>query len=132
MRNKKLIKSKIGENFGFGVFIVFLAMAISLFAFISEKNKITGLVISEEVTQNVVKTSDLMDIKDINSLSSLATGNYYVDEKGVVYWTDDESRPAVGQLNNFDENLKNQEIYIDNYGRIGYVLNVVFVNGNQK
>jgi len=132
MSNKKLIKNKIGENFGFGVFIVFLAMAISLFSFISEENKVTGLVTLESVPQNAVKASDLMDIKDINSLGSLAAGNYYVDENGVVYWTDDESRPAVGQLNNFDENLKNQEIYIDRYGRVGYTLNPILANENQN
>ena len=122
MRNKKLIKNKIGEKFGFGVIIVFLAMAISLFSFVSEENKITGLVIFEDVAQNIVRTSDLRDFKDVNSLSILAAGNYYINENGIVYWVDDESSPAVGQLNNFDENLKNQEIYIDNYGRIGYVL----------
>ena len=130
--SKKIIKNKLGEKFGFGVFIVFLAMAISLFSFISEENKITGLVALESVPQNLVKTSDLMDIKDINSLSSLAAGNYYVDERGIVYWIDDDSRPAVGQLNNFDENLKNRNIYIDKYGRIGYVLNPVSVNENTK
>ena len=78
--SKKIIKNKLGEKFGFGVFIVFLAMAISLFSFISEENKITGLVIFEDVTQNIVRTSDLRDFKDVNSLSILAAGNYYVDE----------------------------------------------------
>ena len=130
--NKKLVKNKIGEEFGFGMFIVFLSMAISLFAFISEENQITGLVTFEAAPQIVVKASDLIDIKDINSLGSLATGNYYVDENGVVYWIDDESRPAVAQLNNFDENLKNKEIYIDKYGRIGYVLNPVLSNQNNQ
>ena len=132
MSNKKLIKNKIGENFGFGIFIVVFAIIISLFAFLSEENKITGLVIFEDVAQNIVKASDLMDIKDINLLGSLAAGNYYINENGIVYWVDDESRSAVGQLNNFDENIKNRNIYIDNYGRIGYVLNPILVNENTK
>ena len=134
MNNKKMLKNKSGEEFGFGVFIVFLAVAISLFAFISEENQITGLVTIETTSQNFVKASDLMNIKDINSLGSLAAGNYYIDGNGIVYWTNNDSKVAIAQLNNFDENMKNKEIYIDKYGRIGYVLNPVLPNpnGNQQ
>ena len=132
MNNKKLLKNKLGESFEFAIILITISIALSLIAFISEENKITGLVTSEAAPQNLVNTPDLMDIKDINSLGSLAAGNYYVDENGIVYWIDDESRLAIAQLNNFDENLKNREIYIDKYGRIGYVLNVILSNENNQ
>ncbi len=130
-----MIKGKSGERFGAGLLVVLLTASVSLFSFITEENKITGLAALESAQQNAVKASglhDLRDFKDINSLSSLAAGNYYIDEKGIVYWTDDESMPAIGQLNNFDEILKNRSIYIGNEGRIGYSLNGISPNENQK
>ncbi|MBI4140769.1 hypothetical protein HY485_02935, partial [Candidatus Woesearchaeota archaeon] len=47
MKNKNLSKNKIGESFQFGLFIVLFAIAISLFAFVSEENKITGFAAFE-------------------------------------------------------------------------------------
>lgn len=130
-----MIKNKSGEKFGAGLLVVLLAVSVSLFSFITEENKITGFAALEPAQQNAVKTSglhNLRDFRDINSLASMAAGNYYIDENGIVYWADDESMPAIGQLNNFDEILKNRSIYIDSDGRVGYPLSGISQNEKPK
>lgn len=118
----KAIKNKSGEKFGFGIFIVFLTMSISLFAFITEENKITGLATySAEGNVNAMQ-SNLLEFNDVHSLSTLAAGNYYIDENGIVYWLDDESRPAVAKINHINEIQENKIIYIDADGNVGFVL----------
>ena len=120
--NKKILENKIGEKFGFGIFIVFLTMSISLFAFITEENKITGLATySTEDNVNAMQ-SNLLEFNDFKSLSTLAAGNYYIDENGIVYWLDDSSKPAVAKTNHIDEIQKSKSIYIDADGNIGFVL----------
>lgn len=119
--------NKKGENFSFGVGVIVLSMVISLFAFISEDKDLVGLAASSlgardadlEITINY---NELMEFKDIGSLSTLAAGNYYIDNDRIVYWIDDESKPAIAKVNFVDESQKNRYIYIDNEGRIGYVL----------
>lgn len=123
-----MIKNKSRDKFGAGLLIVLLAVSVSLFSFITEENKITGLAALESAQKNSQQTFGLRDFKDINSLASMAAGNYYIDENGIVYWMDDESMPAIGQLNNFDEILKNRSIYIDSEGRIGYPLSGISPN----
>lgn len=122
--NKKLEKNKSGENFGFGLAFIVLSMAISILAFISEGSKITGFAtLSQE--DIFVKSADLRDFEDVDSLGRLAQGNYYIDNNGIVYWIDDESMPAVGQLNIVEDSQKNRHIYIDSNGRIVYVLSSI-------
>lgn len=131
MKNK-LIKNKIGESFQFGLFIVLSTILISLFAFVSQENKITGFATFENNQEQIKLISlGLIEFKNINSLSTLAAGNYYVDSDGVVYWMDDESKPAIAKVDFVRDNQKNQHIYIDNEGRIGYVLNTIPINNNQ-
>ena len=135
--NKQLVKNKSG-NFGFGIFIIFLAMAVSLFAFISEENKITGFVALEDeendATQNNIQiiSSNLIEFENFNSLSALAPGNYFIDDDGIVYWIDDESGPAIAIVKLRDEIQENRRIYIDDEGRIGYALDSVLINENEK
>jgi len=130
MNNKNFNKSKKGESFQLAVFIVFLSIAVSMFAFISEENKITGFAAFEN-NQEINIQDNLIEFKNIKSLSTLAAGNYYIDGNGIVYWIDDESIPAIAKVDFVDENQKNQHIYIDNEGRIGYVLNIISINENQ-
>ncbi|MBI2649738.1 hypothetical protein HYX04_00315 [Candidatus Woesearchaeota archaeon] len=138
MNNKKLTKNKTGEKFGFGVLIVFLAMAISLLSFISEENKITGFAALEDdgrdAMQNNIQIipSNLIEFDEVKSLSTLAPGNYFIDDDGIVYWTDDESRPAIAIVNSHDETYENRNIYIDDNGNIGYVLSSVLINENSE
>lgn len=131
MKNKYFNKNKTGESFQFSVFIVFLSIAISLFAFISEENKITGFVVGADLTAAFIQPV-LIEFKDVDSLKTLVAGNYYVDSNGIVYWVDDESMPAIAKVDFIDESQKNQHIYIDNEGRIGYLLSPISINNNQK
>ena len=123
--NKK--SNKKGEKFGIGLFIVFLAVSISLFAFITEENKITGFATLENNEEEVILQNNLMEFNDVNLLSTLAAGNYYIDSYGTVYWIDDNSKPAIAKVNFADESQKNRHIYIDDEGRIGYVLNPISI-----
>jgi len=131
--NKKLARNKSGEKFGFGLLIVLLSISVSLFAFISEENKVTGFVVAEE-NQKIVQIQQpiLLEFNDVNSLSTLSAGNYYIDENGVVYWIDDESKPAIAKVTFFEESQKNRRIYIDDEGRIGYVLESISLIENEQ
>ena len=95
--------------------------------------------------------NNLIELKNIDSLKTLAIGNYYVDGDGIVYWIDDmseidrfpsmlkntpralargrvfdKSKLAIAKVNFIDGVHKNRHIYIDKEGRIGYVLNQNF------
>ena len=119
----KITKNKSGERFSFGLFIVSLSITMTLFAFVSEENKITGLVTLENNQENKESIPlALIEFNDVSSLSTLAAGNYYVDSDGIIYWTDDNSKPAIAKVKFVDEIQKNRAIYIDDQGRIGYVL----------
>lgn len=129
--SKKFVNKK-GEKLSSGLFIVILTISISLFSFISEENRITGFAISGEKQEEIeVIQPDLIEFKDVNSLSTLAAGNYYIDGNGIVYWIDDESRPAIAKVNFVDESQKNRDIYIDIEGRIGYILEAVQIENEQ-
>lgn len=128
----KSIKNKKGEKFGFGLLVVFLSISISLFAFVSEQNNITGFAAFENNKEQAkIIQNDLAEFNDVNSLITLAAGNYYIDDEGIVYWIDDSSRPAIARVRNVDETQKNRNIYIDDNGRVGYVLDAVTINSNQ-
>lgn len=122
MKDKNFYKNKLGERFGFGLFIIFLAMTVSLFAFISEDSKITGFAAISTEPGIVVISNVFIEFNDFKSLQTLSAGNYYVDNEGIVYWIDDESRPAIAIVKYHDEIQENRHIYIDDEGRIGYVL----------
>ena len=115
-----MIKNKRGEHFKFALIAIFLSIFISLIAFNSEGNKITGYVTS--TADEVVVQQSLLEFEDVSSLNSLASGNYYLDDYGVVYWLDDTSRPAIARLNFVSDSQKNRAIYIDNNGNIGYLI----------
>ena len=132
MSNKRLTKNKIGDKFNFGVNLITLAIAISMLAFMNEGNKITGFATANYDSINAISQHGLREFNDINSLESLGAGSYYIDSKGVVYWTDDESWPVVGKVKLIDEIQKNRQIYVDKNGNIGYLLKVVSINNNEN
>ena len=107
-----------------------LSISISLFAFITEENKITGLVVAEDSKEIQISQPILIEFNDVNSLSTLSAGNYYIDENGIVYWIDDETKPAIAKVSYVNESQKNRHIYIDNEGRVGYVLESISINEN--
>ena len=121
--NNKLQKNKSGEKFSVGLFIILLTTSISLFAFITEENKVTGYATLENTQEEAqIIPQNLIGFNNVNSLSTLSAGNYYIDSKGIVYWVDDESSPAIAKIQFIDESQKNRYIYIDDNGRVGYVL----------
>ena len=124
-------KNKSGENFGFGIFVALFFTAVFSFAFISEDNKITGFAVSNTRnadSENSIRYNELKQFKDVKSMETLAAGNYYIDENGIVYWIDGDSRPAVAKVSLVYESQKNKQVYIDNQGRIGYVLNTIAIS----
>ena len=130
---KKLIKNKKSENFRNSIFVIILSIIISMLAFVTENNKITGFVVSEDsivittTNDGIIIPDNLIEFYDINSLSTLAAGDYYIDADGIVYWIDDDSKPPIALVISVDESQKNRHIYIDNNGRIGYLLNPVSI-----
>ena len=126
----KKITSKKGEKFGIGMFIVVAAISLSLFSFMTEENSITGFATNSPDSSNI-EFAGLIEFDDVNSLSTLSAGNYYIDENGIVYWTDDESSPAIAKVGYFDENQKNRYVYIDSEGRIGYILNPAVIENEE-
>ena len=116
----KIINSKSGAKFGSGILIVLITMSISIFSFVTEENKITGLAVSNVEINN----NDLLEFDNIKLLGYMSKGNYYIDSEGIVYWADDSSKPAVARIKSIDDSSKGRRIYIDEKGRIGYVLNI--------
>ena len=125
-------KNKSG-NFGFGIFIIFLAIVVSLVSFVTEENKITGFAAMDtEPVIIVISNYNLVELNDFKSLQTLSAGDYYVDNEGIVYWVGDESMPAIAKVSLIDESQKNRRIYVDDEGNIGYVLNSVLINENTE
>jgi len=116
----KMINNKRGEHFRAALTVISLSIAISLFAFMSEENKITGFATS--TATYVTSQPNLIEFENVDALGSLAAGNYFIDGDGIVYWLDDSSKPAIAKVKNIDEIEKNRKIYIDNEGNIGYSL----------
>ena len=123
---KNLLKNKSGEKFSNGVLFIILSITISVLAFISETNKITGYVTLNKDLGNTAIKNNLIELKNIDSLKTFAIGNYYIDNDGIVYWLDDKSKPAIAKVNSIDEIHRNRHIYVDEEGRIGYVLNQIW------
>lgn len=116
------LAKKRGESFASALVVILLSIAIFSIAFISEGNDITGLVtVTIDTEPNYIPTqSSLATYEDVDSLASLAPGNYYIDNDGIVYWLSDGSKIAIAVLDFVDEVHKNRHIYIDDNGNIGY------------
>lgn len=125
------MKNKSGEKFRDGMLIVALAIAVSLFSFITEESDITGFAVAQDNEEIQIFQHDLLEFKDVGSLSTLAAGNYFVDSNGIVYWTDDESNPPIARVDFIEEASKNRFVYIDAEGRIGYVLESVLIENEE-
>ena len=113
-------QNKFNDKFNFGITLVVLSIAITMLAFISEENKITGYA-ATELSSDI----DLPVFQDINALSTLSPGKYYINDNGIVNMISDESSFPVAKFIQFDENKKNVPIYIDREGRVGYILEIV-------
>ncbi len=125
MNYKKFSKNKTADKFSFGLNLIVLAIAVTLIAFITENRQITGFVIVDSDTS--YETLDyLKEFDNVDSLT-LSKGVYYIKEDGIIYWIDNEPIP-VAKVENIDETQKNRFIYIDDEGRVGYILKIVSYN----
>ena len=121
--DKNLSNNKHGGHFNIALLVIFLSIAVSLLAFLGEDSKLTGFATGINSESNKITVqSNLPEFNDVKSLSSMAAGNYYIDGSGIVYWTDDDSRPAVAKVKFIDESQKNRAIYIDKDGNLGYII----------
>ena len=118
--NVKLLQKR-GESFNSALIAILLSIAIFSIAFIGEDSGITGLVIDTEPNY-IASQSALIQYNDVDSLGSLAAGDYFIDNGGVVYWLIDDAKIAVAVIEYVDEVHQNRHIYIDDEGNIGYVL----------
>ena len=119
----QLIRNKNGEHFRFALLIISLSIAVISIAFVSEDGDITGYATATDNNLNFIAVNPQLIVFDnVNALGTLAPGNYYVDADGVVYWADDELKPAIAKVSSIHESQKNREIYIDNDGHIGYLV----------
>ena len=112
--------NKHGEHFNIALLVIFLSIAVSVLAFLGEDNKLTGFAAASP--PYIITDYELREFNNINDLSSLSKGNYYIDGSGIVYWTNDESKPAVAKVKFIGESQKNRAIYIDKDGNIGYII----------
>ncbi|MBI2647504.1 hypothetical protein HYW99_03435 [Candidatus Woesearchaeota archaeon] len=113
-----MIKNKRGENFRLGLFVIAISIVISALAFLTSSN-ITSFVTSDTDTSTYT-TNYLKEFTYVDSLSTLAPGNYYIDGDGIVYWLDDDSAPAIAKVTVVYESQKNRQIYVDKEGDISY------------
>lgn len=119
---KMFKKSESRDHFNFALAVILISITVSIIAFVSEDKKITGFATVSANSEETIITQELREFNNINELGSLAPGNYYVDDTGIVYWLDDESSPAIAKVNFVRDEQKNRHIYIDNNGNVGYVL----------
>lgn len=112
--------TELKDKFSIGLFLIIASITLSLFSFISEENKITGYAVNE-LSNDV----EVPVFKDINSLSTLSPGEYFIDANGVVNIEVDSLYFPIGKIMHLDESQKNVPIYIDKEGRIGYVLDII-------
>ena len=114
------MKDKKGESLKTGLLVIAASIIISSLALMNSNEDITGYVVGDTESLNSHVSQELKSYDYIDSLKTLAAGNYFIDDSGIVYWTDDPSRPAVGKVRYIYESQKNRQIYIDENGNIGY------------
>ena len=111
---------KRAEHFNSALLAIVLSIFVSSLAFLSEDRSLTGFAAYEE--QDSAIEPNLIVFDNVNSLSTLSPGNYYVDGNGIVYWADDDSMPAIARVNSIAESQENRKIHIDNEGNVGYLI----------
>ena len=111
MRKQKTVDEKFSE----ALLLTSLVIAITLFAFVGEESRITGFAAAENI-------DNLFEFDDVSYLGYLPVGYYYIDNDGVVYQTSEDSKNPIAKIKFIEEIQKDRYVYVDDYGRIGYVL----------
>ncbi len=116
----KIIKKKDGEHFRFALFLVFVAISVSILAFLSEDSGITGQATATTLSQDAL--SDLIEFQDINELGTLAAGKYYIDGNGIVYWTGGNEMTKIAKIKYVDSSQIGRHVYVDFEGNVGFLI----------
>ena len=111
--------NKRAEHFNSALIVIIISIAVVSTAFLSENRNLTGLVVYNE--QLVIEKPNLIVFDNVNSLRTLAPGDYYIDGDGIVYWVEDDSKPAIAKVSSLAKSQKNRKVHIDNEGNIGYL-----------
>lgn len=114
-----LFKKKNGEHFRVALLLVFVSIFISILAFLSEDNGITGQVTSN---LNQISQPDLIEVEDINGLGTLAVGKYYIDGNGIVYWMEGDGMPKIAKIKYVDSSQIGRHVYVDFEGNVGFLI----------
>ena len=114
--------NKRAEHFNIALTVILVSIVVSLFAFRSEDNKVTGFAVSDSNSASQAQPN-LLQFRSVSSLSTLSSGTYYIDGDGIVYWFDDNSMPPVGKITYLQDSQKNRKVYVDKDGNVGYLIN---------
>ena len=114
-----LFKKKDGENLRVALFLVFVAVSVSILAFLSEDGGITGQATN---VPNQVSQPDLIEFEDIRDLGNLAAGKYYIDGNGIVYWMEGNGMPKVAKIKYVDSSQIGRHVYVDFEGNVGFLI----------
>lgn len=109
------------EIFSEALLVTSLVITITLFAFIGEDSKITGFAAAENKGGTTIEHY-LFEFDDMKYLGYLPTGHYYIDNDGIVYHINENLRNPIAKIKFIDEIHKDRHVYVDDYGRVGYVL----------
>lgn len=116
---KKMTRNE--DKFGIGILLIFLSISVTMLGFLSEEKNIVGYAAAKEpaiITDNSV-------FENIDTLSELSPGKYFVYDDGSVYSIEDDARLLVGKVKHIQDVQKNTYLYVDRNGDIGYVLDTV-------
>lgn len=116
----KIIKKKNGEHFRLALLLIFVSISVSILAFLSENNGITGQVTGTTLSQ--VASPDLIEFDSVSDLGTLAVGKYYIDGNGIVYWMEGNEMAKIAKIKYVDSSQKGRHVYIDFEGNVGYLI----------
>jgi len=102
--------------------LILISITVSIIAFVSEDKKITGFATVSTDSEETIITQELREFNNVDELSTLAPGNYYVDDSGIVYWLDDSSLPVVARIRHLQDDQRGIKVYVDSNGNVGYII----------
>jgi hypothetical protein len=109
-----------GNHFKAALIAIVIAIFVFSAAFFTENQEATGLVVAEDSEASAPRADPIL-LNNANSMASLSRGNYYIDARGNIQWTDDSSRPVVAKLQNYNENELDRSVYVSIEGEVFFV-----------
>ena len=113
------MNSKKAYHFKLAMLVIAVSIFVFAAAFFTADHSTTGFVVSQE-SANLPKSNPIL-INSAKDLSSLSSGNYYIDKNANVLWIDDESRPVVAKLTTYNEDELDRTVYVSIEGEVFFV-----------